>query len=172
VSDEHHQGGDDAGGEGTGPAGGLRKVEEAVGAAVMAVICAISFANVVVRYTTDISFAFTEEYSVFLLVIMTFVGSSLAFATDRHIRIAFFTERMGRRGRRLAETVSLLATTVVFALVVYYGAHFAYSQWDLEESSPGLGNPTWIYTIWLPILATLILFRTGQCAFRLWRRRR
>jgi TRAP-type C4-dicarboxylate transport system permease small subunit len=171
VNDERDHGGD-AGGKGTRPGGRLRKVEEAVGAAVMAVICLISFANVVVRYATNASFAFTEEYSVFLLVIMTFVGSSLAFATDRHIRITFFTERLGRRGRRLAETVSLLATTAVFALIVYYGAHFAYSQWELEETSPGLGNPTWIYTIWLPILATLILFRTGQCAFRLWRARR
>jgi TRAP-type C4-dicarboxylate transport system permease small subunit len=171
VSDTHDHG-DAAAGEDIRPGGRLRKVEEAVGAAVMAVICLISFANVVVRYATNASFAFTEEYSVFLLVIMTFVGSSLAFATDRHIRITFFTERMGRRGRRLAETVSLLATTVVFALVVYYGAHFAYSQWDLEESSPGLGNPTWIYTIWLPILAAVILFRTGQCAFRLWRSHR
>jgi TRAP-type C4-dicarboxylate transport system permease small subunit len=171
VSDAHDHG-DIAAEQEIRPAGGLRKVEEAVGAAVMAVICVISFTNVVVRYATDISFAFTEEYSVFLLVIMTFVGSSLAFATDRHIRITFFTERLGRRGRRLAETVSLLATTAVFALIVYYGAHFAYSQWELEETSPGLGNPTWIYTIWLPILATLILFRTGQCAFRLWRARR
>ena len=171
MSDEHDRG-EDAAGEATRPGGRLRKVEEAVGAAVMAVICLISFANVVVRYATNASFAFTEEYSVFLLVIMTFVGSSLAFATDRHIRITYFTERMGWRGRRLAEMVSLLATTAVFALIVYYGAHFAYSQWELEETSPGLGHPTWIYTVWLPLLAVVILFRTGQRAVRIWRARR
>ena len=171
MSGEHDRG-DAAAGDDIRPGGRLRKVEEAVGAAVMAVICLISFANVVVRYATDASFAFTEEYSVFLLVIMTFVGSSLAFATDRHIRITYFTERLGRRGRRLAETVSLLATTAVFALIVYYGAHFAYGQWELEETSPGLGHPTWIYTVWLPLLAAVILFRTGQRAVRVWRARR
>jgi TRAP-type C4-dicarboxylate transport system permease small subunit len=171
VNDAHDHG-DIAAEQDIRPGGRLRKVEEAVGAAVMAVICLISFANVVVRYATNASFAFTEEYSVFLLVIMTFVGSSLAFATDRHIRITYFTERLGRRGRRLAETVSLLATTAVFALIVYYGAHFAYGQWELEETSPGLGHPTWIYTVWLPLLAAVILFRTGQRAVRIWRTRR
>lgn len=171
MSDAHDHGGT-AAEQDIRPGGRLRKVEEAVGAAVMAVICLISFANVVVRYATDASFAFTEEYSVFLLVIMTFVGSSLAFATDRHIRITYFTERLGWRGRRLAETVSLLATTAVFALIVYYGAHFAYSQWELEETSPGLGHPTWIYTVWLPLLSAVILFRIGQRAVRVWRNRR
>ena len=76
------------------------------------------------------------------------------------------------RGRRLAETVSLLATTAVFALIVFYGARFAYAQWELEETSPGLGHPTWIYTVWLPLLAAVILFRTGQRAVRVWRARR
>lgn len=128
----------------------------------MGLICAISFANVVVRYTTDFSFAFTEEYSVFLLVIMTFVGSSLAFAVDRHIRIAFFVDRLPRRWRRLADGLSLLASSIVFALVIYYGSRLAWDQWDLEETSPGLGNPTWIYTMWLPLLSLLILFRIAQ----------
>jgi TRAP-type C4-dicarboxylate transport system permease small subunit len=27
------------------------------------------------------------------------------------------------------------------------------------ETSPGLGYPTWIYTIWLPILGVAILLR-------------
>lgn len=155
--------------EGEGPrddrSGGLLGVERAVAAAAMALICAISFANVVVRYTTDFSFAFTEEYSVFLLVIMTFVGSSLAFATDRHIRIAYFAGRMPPRWRRAAEALSLLASSVVFALVVYYGSRLAWDQWELEETSPGLGHPAWIYTVWLPLIALVILFRLGQ---RVW----
>ena len=77
------------------------RIEEALGAAAMALICLISFGNVVVRYATNISFAFTEEYSVFLLVFMTFVGASAAFASNEHIRITFFLERMspGLRAR-------------------------------------------------------------------------
>jgi TRAP-type C4-dicarboxylate transport system permease small subunit len=143
------------------------RIEEILGAAAMALICLISIANVVVRYATDISFAFTEEFSVFLLVFMTMIGAALGFATDDHIRITFFVERMGRRARRMAGLLSLAATLVVFSLVLWFGAIFAYDQWEFEETSAGLGYPTWIYSVWLPILAGVIILRVIQRALRM-----
>ncbi len=142
------------------------RIDEVLGAAAMAVICLISFANVVVRYATDISFAFTEEFSVFLLVFMTLIGSALAFATGEHIRIGFFVERMGPRARAAAAGLSVAATVIVFAMVLWYGAQFAYDQWEFEETSAGLGYPSWIYSIWLPILAAVIILRVVQRALR------
>ncbi|MFV0514405.1 MAG: TRAP transporter small permease [Jhaorihella sp.] len=135
------------------------RVEEVLGAAAMALICLISFGNVIARYATNFSFAFTEEYSVFLLVFMTFVGASAAFAGNEHIRITFFLDRMPRGLRWLAEIVTLLACTLMFSLIIYYGARVTYSEWYWEETTPGLGNPTWIYTIWMPILSVAILLR-------------
>ena len=76
------------------------RIEEALGAAAMALICLISFANVVARYATNVSFAFTEEYSAFLLVFMTFVGASAAFAANEHVRITFFVNRQPRAVRQ------------------------------------------------------------------------
>lgn len=135
------------------------RIEEALGAAAMALICLISFANVVARYATNVSFAFTEEYSVFLLVFMTFVGASGAFAANEHIRITFFVNRLPRALRQTCGIISLLATTAMFSLIVYYGGRVTYAEWYWEETTPGLGNPSWIYTIWLPILCIAILCR-------------
>lgn len=135
------------------------KIEEALGAAAMALIVLISFGNVVVRYLTNVSFAFTEEFSIFLLVFMTFVGASAAFATNEHIRITFFLERMGPRTRLAAEAATLAATTAMFALIVYYGGQVTFDEWYWGETSPGLGYPAWIYTVWLPLLSLAILGR-------------
>ncbi len=136
------------------------RIEEALGAAAMALICLISFGNVVARYATNVSFAFTEEYSVFLLVFMTFVGASAAFAGDQHIRITFFLDRLPPR-----------------AALALRGDHDARDDADVLAdpllrcaSSPipnGIGRrprqvsaiPTWIYTIWMPILCIAILLR-------------
>jgi len=131
----------------------------ALGAAAMALIFLISFGNVVVRYVTDISFAFTEEFSVFLLVFMTFVGASLAVATDSHIRITFFRDRLGPRGRLACEALSLLASTAMFSLIVWYGTQLTLDDIRWAETSPGLGLPRWIYTIWLPLLSAAIVLR-------------
>ncbi len=125
----------------------------------MAAICLISIANVVVRYATNISFAFTEEFSVFLLVFMTFVGASMAFASNEHIRITFFLDRMPPAVRWVCEVVTFVATTLMFALVVYYSTKVTYAEWYWGETSPGLGNPVWIYTIWLPLLSVAIILR-------------
>lgn len=147
------------------------RIEEALGAAAMAAICLISMGNVIARYLTRTSFAFTEEFSVVLLVFMTFVGASAAFATGEHIRITFFRDRMRPALRRVADAITLLATTAMFALIVYYGAQVTYDEWFWGETSPGLGNPTWIYTIWLPILALAIIGRVIGRAIAVWRGR-
>ena len=46
------------------------KLEEALAVAAMAVLVAITLLNVMTRYFTDESYAWTEELSVFLMVVM------------------------------------------------------------------------------------------------------
>lgn len=145
------------------------RFDEVLAAAAMALICLISFANVIVRYLTDVSFAFTEEYSVFLLVFMTLIGSAVAFASDGHIRILFFRNLLPPRARRMADGLALLLSGLLFAMVLYYGALFAFDEWQYEETSPGLGYPNWIYTVWLPVLCGWILVRIGGRLRRLFR---
>lgn len=148
------------------------KLEEALAALAMALICAISLANVVVRYATNVSFAFTEEFSVFLLVVMTLLGASVAFARHEHIKVTFFVERLPRPLRLLCELLVLAVTTLLFAMIIYYGGIFAFDQWQWEETSPGLGYPVWIYTMWLPLLSLVILLRVFERAWLTLRRRR
>jgi TRAP-type transport system small permease protein len=138
------------------------RLEEAVGAAAMGLIALISISNVVVRYATDVSFAFTEEYSVFLLVVVTFVGCALAYANNDHIRIAYLADRSGRIGRFLSQIISLSASTAMFSLLIYYGGQLAFDEYIYEETSAGLGYPSWIYTIWLPLLSLVVLLRILQ----------
>ncbi|HET6469220.1 MAG TPA: TRAP transporter small permease [Geminicoccaceae bacterium] len=142
------------------------RLEEALAAAAMALICLISFANTALRYLTDVSFAFTEEFSVFLLVFMTFTGAAVAFATDTNIRIAWLEQRLGPAGRRLLDLLSIAATTLVLALVIWHGSRLTLDQWRWEETSPGLGYPQWLYTVWLPLLALVCLFRAWGWALR------
>lgn len=134
-------------------------IEGAIGAAIMAALALITFANVLVRYFTNASIAFTEEYSVALMVIMTLVGSAAAFGADRHIRMTFFTEKLGRAAARRIEQVVLAACFAVFAAIAYLGALYVWDEYRFEVLSPGLGVPQWQYTIWMPLLAVLICLR-------------
>lgn len=141
------------------------RFEEMLGAAALALIFLISFANVVVRYLTDVSFAFTEEVSVFLLVVLTFVGSASAVAKDKHIRMTALAERLSPRLRQSVEVLVLLLAVGIFALVIRYGATLAWDDYRFGMSSPGLGVPQWLYSIWVPLLSVLIVVRLLE---RIW----
>jgi TRAP-type transport system small permease protein len=134
-------------------------VEEGIAAVAMALVCVITFANVLVRYLTNVSFAFTEEFSVFLLVVMTLAGASAAFARNRHIRMEYFVGKLGRGARRGVEIVVTLCGIALFAVLAYYGFHLFLDDWSYGTTSPGIGVPQWIYTIWLPAFAALITLR-------------
>jgi TRAP-type C4-dicarboxylate transport system permease small subunit len=134
-------------------------IEGLLAAAGMAALCVITFANVVVRYVTDISFAFTEEYSVALMVVVALLGSAAAFAGDRHIRMTFFVEKLPRAQRRRIELVVYGLCLVMFAALVWYGARLTWDEYRFEVLSPGLGVPQYLYTLALPVLSALICLR-------------
>ena len=146
------------------------KYEEFFAAAAMALICLITFANVLVRYFTDESFAFTEEFSIFLMVFMTFVGASAAFVRNTHIRVTFVTDRLGPTAAHGVELVVMLLGVLLFALIAWHGSRLAYDEWKFETTSPGIGIPQWLYTVWLPILSGVIVLRLLGRMRRLWRR--
>lgn len=147
------------------------KIEEFFAALTMALICLITFANVVVRYFTDESFAFTEEFSVFLMVVLTFVGASAAFAKNTHIRMSFLVEKLPPRIAHYVEIAVMLAAAVLFAILVWYGSKLLQDDWNFDTTSPGIGIPQWIYTLWLPLLSALITLRILGRILRLVRRK-
>ncbi|MDB5798091.1 MAG: Tripartite ATP-independent periplasmic transporter DctQ component [Paucimonas sp.] len=149
------------------PGGVPVKIEEAIAAVTMALICCITFANVVVRYLTNASFAFTEEFTVFLMVVLTLVGSAAAFARNRHIRMTFLTDRLSPPVARKVELLVMLMSALMFALLAWYGWKLFLDDWQYDTTSPGIGIPQWIYTIFLPLLSVVILLRIVGRTIRL-----
>lgn len=137
-------------------------VESWIGIIALAGISIISLANVVVRYTTNTSFAFTEEFSVFLMVVLAFSGAAVAAKTNEHIRITLLEEYLGTKGKRLAYILQWLGGLLVLGLVIWHGSWLTYEEFIWESLSPGLGYPTWVYFIWLPLLAAAVVFRSTQ----------
>lgn len=136
-----------------------RPVEEIIGVVVMAALVLITLANVLVRYFTNQSFAWTEEISVFLLVIVTLAGAALAAAQDAHIRIDFFYRRGSGARRRRLSALSAAGTAVLFTVLAVLLMRAAWQELEFGETTIGLGLPRWWYTAWMPLLALLVAWR-------------
>lgn len=143
------------------------KIEEVLLAATMAAIALITGANVVTRYTTNMSLAFTEEYSVALMVALALIGTSLAMAGGRHIRIAYFTDLMGKRGQRWFEIGSMALVILCFGMLAWLGAVLTWQEYDWDILSSGLGHPQWLYTAWMPVLSLMVIGRAAGRIVRL-----
>jgi len=133
--------------------------EDILAALIMAALASITFANVLVRYFTDRSFAWTEEISIFLMIALALVAGAGAFARNHHIRIEFFVQRMSSTKQWLLAQLSCLMGALLFAIIAVLSARLVWDDYRYEEISPGIGVPQWWYSVWLPILSIVIALR-------------
>src|SRR5215207_810147 len=115
-------------------------IEKGIAALSMAALCLITLGNVIARYLTNYSFAFTEEYSIALMVVVTMLGASYATAADRQIRITWFADLMPPQGRRIAEMLATIATIAMFGLLIVLGGKVVWDEYRFEVTSPALAS--------------------------------
>ena len=125
----------------------------------MATLALITFANVLVRYFTNSSFAWTEEISIFLMIVLALVAGSAAVARNQHIRIEYFAEGgTAQRRKRLAQ-LGAISVALLFGLIAVLSVRVVWDDYRFGETSPGIGVPQWWYSIWLPVFSALITLR-------------
>jgi TRAP-type transport system small permease protein len=143
------------------------RFEEVLGVACMVVLVLLTLGNVLTRYLTDQSFAWTEEISIFLIVVMTLAGGASIAARDRHIRIEFVYDGGSARRRRTLRLVSATATVVLFAvLAALFGVTLA-EEVKWSETSMGLGVPRWWFTAPIPLLCAAVVVRGARWGWRI-----
>lgn len=135
------------------------KIEDWLTVLVMGALALITFANVIARYFTNQSFAWTEEFSVFLMIVLALVGSSAAVARDRHIRIEYFSESGSMARRKKLSRLGAVLVALLFALIGVLSIRLVWDDYRFGETSPGIGVPQWWYSIWLPIISLGIALR-------------
>jgi TRAP-type C4-dicarboxylate transport system permease small subunit len=146
-------------------------LEDIFAALCMGVLALITFANVVLRYLTNESIAWTEEISIALMVMMTLAAAAAAVARERHIRIDYFLERGPERRRRLLALIGTGSVIVFFVAMTVLSARVVWDEYRFQETSPGIGVPTWWYTVWLPIMSVAIVLRAAGLFVRRWKER-
>jgi TRAP-type C4-dicarboxylate transport system permease small subunit len=135
------------------------KIEDWLTVIVMALLALITFANVLVRYFTDESFAWTEELSVFLMMVLALVAGSASVARNRQIRIEYFADGGPEGRQRALARLGALLVALLFLLMAALSSRIVWDHYRFEDTTPGIGLPQWWYSIWLPLLSLAIAGR-------------
>ena len=144
-------------------------LEKVLIALVMGAMALITFANVAVRYFSNASLAFTEEYSIALMVVVALLGTGIATAAGRQIRIGYFVDGLRPPLRRGFELLALLLLLGMFGILAVWGGLMTWDEYRFEIMSGGLENPQWLYSIWLPLLSLAVMARAVGRMIRVWR---
>jgi TRAP-type C4-dicarboxylate transport system permease small subunit len=147
--------------------------EEVVAVASIALLLVITLLNVVSRYAIDESLAWTEEISVFLMVVLALAGAAAVARHDRNIRIEFFLSRRGPQGEETPRHGLLVfgaaATAFTFFVLAALFVRWVADQVKFSETSMGLGVPLWWYGMFVPPLCLAVAARAAMVAWKLWR---
>lgn len=139
--------------------------EEILGALLLALMATIAFLNVIVRYCTSFSFAWSEEMTVNFFVWVTLLGTACAFRDGTHLAMSIVFDALPKNGRMVCYLIACAITAIFFGALAYTGALEVIDEYELESISESLGVPVWWYTIATPLFSILILFRMLQRAW-------
>jgi TRAP-type C4-dicarboxylate transport system permease small subunit len=86
--------------------------------------------------------------------------------------MTFITERLPGGAAQKVEYLVMALSAGMFAVMAWYGSFLFWDDWQYDTTSPGIGIPQWIYTIWLPLLSVVIFLRIVGRLMRLVRQNR
>lgn len=140
----------------------LPHLEEALAGGLLMVMCTLAFLNILVRYFTRYSFAFTEEIEVAALVWITMLGAAVGFREAAHLGFTMVRDRFPRRTRQALAGLSAAVAIATMGTLVWAGWRQIQSQIALGTTSEALAIPEWIYTAALPVGGLFVIARMLQ----------
>ncbi|WP_240689252.1 TRAP transporter small permease [Ammoniphilus sp. YIM 78166] len=144
----------------------LEKIEFSILALSLAVMCIVAFVNVISRYFLSHSLAFTEEITINLFVVVTFMGAAVGIHRKGHLGFNLLFENAGRKMQMVLLLFIGLITSFVFVSLTYYGVDMVLFQKQLNQMTPALGWPQWIFSLGLPLGSLFCLVRTLQVTWQ------
>ena len=140
--------------------------EEILGGLLLAVMAVIAFANVIVRYCTNLSFSSSEELTVNLFVWIVLLGTSRAFREGGNFIMNVIFNALPRKAKNALTILGAVCTTLFFLMLIWQGVVEVMDEVELEVVSESLAIPVWIYTVAVPLFSVLILVRLAQHTVR------
>ena len=133
----------------------FKRVNAGVVVAMMALMVALVFANVVSRYLFNRSFIWAEELSQYLMVWVTFLGAGLALRQGRHVAVEMLQDALpGPIGRAMRVLVAVLVIAFLVVLVVL---GFQIVEFAWQQETPAMNISAGIPYLAVPVGALLFL---------------
>ena len=137
----------------------------------MAFASLLLFVNVVLRYWFLSPISWAEELTLYIMVWIVFVGSSVAIRTRGHIAIDLLPLVLSPAGRHRLAIFIALTMLVFLAVFFYYSGQHTLRVRSIEQVTPVMQAPMWLAYLAMPAGSVLMMVRACQLIWRLARER-
>ena len=144
----------------------LTGIENVLAALALGGASLLACLQVILRYLFDYTIFWSEEATIYLLILSTFIGAVITLRHNEHVSVDVLSFVFGERGKRALAVLSAL-------LVVAYCAIFGAYAWILVTEpaalrivTPALRLPLWLVELSLPIGLTLMFLRALEMLYR------
>jgi TRAP-type C4-dicarboxylate transport system permease small subunit len=135
----------------------LKKVHHYLAALFLFAMALIAFINVLSRYIFHFPLAFTEEITINLFVLMTVLGTGIAFERSSQLGMVTLVRCFHLSVQKAVVYISAILSSVLFVTVDIAVIRYIYFDLTLfHERSPALNIPIWIYYIFIPLLSLFV----------------
>jgi TRAP-type C4-dicarboxylate transport system permease small subunit len=105
---------------------------------------ALNFINVCGRYIFGHSILSAEEWQIFAMLMMTFLGCIVVSWRGQHLRMDVLVNAAPRRLRLAVQAAEIAVLIAVCGFVLYQSYRYAEQMYVLERTSDMAGIPMWI----------------------------
>lgn len=124
---------------------------EWIGVAGLAIMLIVAFGNVLSRYVLPVSWAFTEELTCGLFILVSLLGAAAAIIKGKAMGISILTDHIPEKYQKYVVIIQGIAMFVFSALLFYYGCEMVASELKIGMKTAALGWPEAVFGSFVPI---------------------
>lgn len=144
----------------------LDRFEEALVAVLLLFLTVVGFANVVVRYFTTTSLAFSEELLVNLFVWLSLFGAAIGVRREAHAAVNLLVDRLPPKMRFATRMLAYACSALAVAVLVWQGWRLVRFQYEMKTETYSMSLPMWWFSLGVPLGGLAILLRLVEAAWR------
>ena len=146
----------------------VAEFEKIVTSVILIFVTILTFANVCVRYLTTSQFAWSEELTINLFVLLIMMGCGLSARDGSLISLSLVFDRLGVKGKKIFVSIITVAICAFCGILLKTGIDKVMTQMANGKKTPSLLLPEWMFTIFLPIGAVFLILHTIEYCIDVW----
>ena len=134
--------------------------EKIVTSVILVFVTLLTFANVCVRYLSDGQFAWSEELTINLFVLLIMMGCGLCAREGSLISLSLIYDFVSQKVKKIMVVIITVVNSSFWLLLLVTGIKKVMTQMANGKRTPSLMLPEWVFTVFLPIGCVFLLLHT------------